>query len=378
MQPIPVKFTHLERMTDDTGLLEHAIGSVPRRGEGYTTDDNARALWAASDWFHFFDSRKNANRAQDKEKLLRLSHIYLAFLSWTQQPDGHFYNNYSYDRDKEQEMPSDDCLGRTLWGLAVAAIHLPHPDSRFAAKEIFRKGMDALPQLTHSRGQAYTLSALSTLLRHAQQEHEPDSFDTFIKSEAPGEIWLLEKKLINLYVQNKKDGWYWFEAAMTYGNGVLPWALLQSQRVTGNQEALRIAHESLDFLIEKMAAADGTVHPIGNKGWCTPEAQSRWDQQPLEVLALALASEAAAKSLHPEKQYLDIIRKCHAWFYGANDLHVPAANLDEGGGYDGLRPDGLNRNQGAESTLSYLLTELIYTRTILTNNGEGRKSMQTV
>lgn len=377
MLPIRVNFSHLERMTDDTGLLEHAIGNIPRRAEGYTTDDNARALWTVSEWFHLLSRESESNHKEDAEKLLRLSHVYLAFLTWTQQPDGHFYNNYAYNRKKEREMPSDDCLGRTLWGLAVASIRLPHPDSRFAAKTAFRKGMKAIEQLTHPRGQAYTLSALSTLLLSAQQENQPDPFDTFIKSEAPGEIWLLEKKLIGLYQQNTGASWHWFEPMMTYGNGVLPWALLQSHRITGNQDALRIAHESLDFLIQKMVSADGVVHPIGNKGWCTPEAQSKWDQQPLEVMALALAAEAAAKSVNPEK-YLDVIKACRSWFYGENDLHMPAANLEEGGGYDGLRPDGINRNQGAESTLSYLLTELIYTRTLLTSNRGDKIEIQTV
>lgn len=378
MLQIQVKFSHLERMTDDTGLLEHAIGNVPRRAEGYTTDDNARALWTCSEWFHLLSSESDLNRPEDAGKLLQLSHVYLAFLAWAQQPDGHFYNNYSYDRKKEREEPSDDCLGRTLWALAAASIHLPHPDSQYAASMAFQKGLHALQQLTHPRGWAYALSALSTLLQYAQQAEQPASFYSFIKSEAPSKISSLEKKLISLYEQNAKDSWHWFGPVITYGNGVLPWALFQSHRVTGNPSALRIAHESLDFLIQKMVSADGIVHPIGNKGWCTSERQSKWDQQPLEVMALALAAEAAAKSLHPENQYLDVIKECRSWFYGENDLHVPAANIDEGGGYDGLNSDGVNRNQGAESTLSYLQTELIYTRMILLKGKQNEKSVQTV
>jgi hypothetical protein len=353
----PVNFTHLERMTDDTGLLEHALGDIPRRGEGYTTDDNARALWTVAGWHDYLNRQKSVS-ADTLNRLMSLADRYLAFLIWAQEPDGHFYNNYSYDRHKEKEEPSDDCLGRTLWSCVEAYLLLPGADRKYALSVILEKGFGAAAMLKHPRGFAYTLAAASELL------NESDSDETFVSRLKPklvGLIHQFEAKLIDAYQQNADEDWHWFEPAITYSNGIIPWSLLKSWKVTRNEQARTTAQQSLDFLIGKMTTDEGHLRPVGNKGWCTRQQSAQWDQQPVEIMALSLMADEAAKSLAIPDRYFDVIRKGHAWFHGANDLHTPACTA-EGGGYDGLRRVGLNRNQGAESTLSYLLTEFYYAK----------------
>ncbi|RYL93721.1 glycosyltransferase [Sporolactobacillus sp. THM19-2] len=359
----PADFTHLENMTDDTGLLEHAIGSLPRRGEGYTTDDNARALWVAAGWYHQLAQSAHPDRAQMK-RLLRLADTYLAFLVWAQEPDGHFYNNFAYDRRKEAEQPSDDCLGRTLFSCAEACRLLPDKDRRYVLTELLQNGFCTADRLVHLRGIAYTLAAACSLMKMAETVPTEPAFATFIYKMMPELIDQFESKLKAHYRNHADQDWHWFASSITYSNGILPWALLKARLITGKSDTLRIAGEALDFLIEKMTAPEGHLRPVGNKGWCTRKSCAMWDQQPVDIMALALAAEEAAGAAAHPARYLDVIEKAHAWFLGENDGQRPMANLKTGAGYDGLLPDGVNRNQGAESTIAFLITELVYIRNL--------------
>ncbi|MCQ2009701.1 MAG: glycosyltransferase [Sporolactobacillus sp.] len=367
MPRLKIKMTHLERMTDDTGLVEHALGNIPRRSEGYSTDDNARALWLVSEWQKLIAG--DPLKGMESLQLRRLSSVYLSFLEYAQQADGHFHNNYAYDRTLEEEQPSEDCLGRSLWACAVACLDLPNPDSRWAAAALFQKAFPLVKKLNFPRGTAYALSAASLLNMRCGELSWTPEFQNFVREETPECIENLEAKLLALFERNSDTSWRWFEPVMTYGNGVLPWALFHSFSVSGNSDTLLIAEESLDFLINKMTREDGLVHPIGNHGWCTRECASQWDQQPLEVMKLALAAEQAVSALSTPEKYLRVLENCRNWFHGANDLHVPVADAAEGGGRDGLEEKGINRNQGAESTIAYLMTELIYWRTLKESKG---------
>ena len=163
--PLPVKLTHLRRLTDDTGIIEHGIGKIPRRKEGYSTDDNARALWACVEWGKI---ARRGGDAEAAEQLARLSDTYLAFLAWVQKEDGHFHNNVAYNRRWEEEEPSDDCLGRTLWSTATAAVWGPHGDRSRIAQHLCRTGFRAVDRLRYPRGFAFALSAACLLLREAE------------------------------------------------------------------------------------------------------------------------------------------------------------------------------------------------------------------
>ncbi len=353
-------------MTDGTGLLEHCLGKIPRRKEGYTTDDNARALWACAEWLQLVGAA--SDQAPLRDKLLQLIDRYLAFLLWVQRADGSFQNNIAFDRTPEPEQPSDDCLGRALWACAVASVRLQNTGRQQAAQHMFRKAVERTDSMKFPRGWAYALSAFSLVLQHAQDfpPTPANSFTQFVCSALPAYVDRLEEKLVSLYRQNADREWRWFEPAITYGNGVMPWALFMAYPVTQRRQTLDIARESLDFLIEKMTDPQGVIRPVGNQGWCTREHRSDWDQQPLDVMKLALAAGQAYIVLE-RPEYLEIVKRCRAWFYGANDLNIPLADAEDGSCCDGLRAEGVNDNQGAESTLSYLLTEAIYTSLVQTS-----------
>lgn len=357
-----VSFRHLERMTDDTGLLEHSLGWIPRRKEGYTTDDNARALWACAEWLGLVPDDPD-----QKALLERLADRYLEFLLWASKDDGTFHNNFTYSRLPDWEDPSDDCHGRALWALVAALDHWPDERRGLTAATLLADALPRAEALRYPRGQAYALMACCRLLeimeRRSRMERQiHPAASGRLPSAAQIEQWAkqLENRLTELYRRHADDGWRWIEPVMTYGNGILPAGLLAAYLRFGRRETGMIARDMLDFLIEKMTAPEGWIRPIGNQGWCTRERCSQWDQQPLETMKLALACLYACRAFGASG-YAAVVRKCRDWFHGRNDAGVPLAD-EEGGCCDGLMADGPNFNRGAESTLSYLLTEAIALR----------------
>lgn len=332
------------RMTDDTGLLEHADGVLPRRKEGYSTDDQARALWVCLEFFDLGEKYYH----QTQEELLTLMDTYLSYLMWVQEEDGHFHNNIAYDRSKEQEQISEDCLGRCLWACALAAEKLPDDARKAAAKHLLFGSLKAARQLTTLRGMAYTMAALSV-----GYETLPESERSLLRH--------LAFRMADQYKACRRSDWFWPEPSVTYGNGVIPWGMLRAYRVLADDCLLQIALEQLDFLIACCTNERGQICPVGNKGWYVPGRRAHWDQQPLDVMKLALAS-FEAYDLTGREQYKRTITQCHHWFYGDNERSVKMADPEEGSSCDGLSEDGPNQNRGAESTISYLLTEAIYHR----------------
>jgi hypothetical protein len=334
------KFRHIFRLTDDTGIVEHALGRIPRRKDGYSTDDQARALWMCLEWLDLLGEEESA-------PLYDLIDTYLSFLLWVQQDNGHFHNNIAYDRTKEKETPSDDCLGRCLWASALASVRLRDEDRRAAAEAILEKALNQVSALRYPRGWAYALSAVSLLHVHQYPRN------------LTGELEMLTQKLLGCFHDHAAPGWEWFEPAVTYSNGVLPWGLWCAYEATGDRQVLKAAGESLEFLIRLSTNERGRIRPVGNRGWCTPESRALWDQQPVDVMKLCLAA-CKAFELSGKSEYAKAAAQCREWFYGANDLGVPMVNAAEGSCCDGLGESGVNINQGAESTISYLLTEALY------------------
>ncbi len=395
-------FAHLRRLTDDTGLLEHALGRIPRRREGYTTDDNARALWTATEWLSFGERTIGAENAAE---LGRLADVYLAFMLWAQEDGGWFLNNFAYDRTLEPEEISHDCQGRSIWACADAWIRLEGP-RRETARTIFERSLPTFGRIESLRGQAFAMAACAHVLEASRDGAIDLPLD--VKSEMRHHLERLEAVLCQAYRNFSAPDWRWFEPAMTYSNGVLPWAMLRTYRFTKRPETYRVGIESLAFLVEAMTAEEGWLRPIGNEGWCTNDSGevSRWDQQPLEMFKLALALEeaAAVERLveHEDARLVGSARghgagdssadrgsrrpavlgrsaledgfvlgegqhcsygalrdMCRDWFYGANDLRVPVADRRDGSCCDGLTPYGPNINCGAEAALSYLMTEAL-------------------
>jgi len=288
----PPSFEHLRRLTDDTGLIEHALGRIPRRREGYTTDDNARALWTATEWL---SAGEDALGPQDSGELCRLADIYLAFMLWAQEGDGWFRNNFAYDRSLEPEEVSHDCQGRSIWACADAWIRLSGP-RRDTAKVVFERALPTMGRIDSLRGQAFAMASCAHVLQAADEGEIELPAD--VGAELRHHLSRLETVLCRAYDDFADDEWRWFEPAMTYSNGVFPWAMLRTSRYTLRQETYRKGRESLRFLVEAMDAREGgrrRLRPIGNDGWCTSDsgAVSQWDQQPLEMFKLALALREA-------------------------------------------------------------------------------------
>lgn len=339
MRPSSVNFKHIVRLTDDTGILEHALGCIPRRKEGYSTDDQARALWVCLEWIDYV-------AGDEAQVLSKLIDTYLSFLLWAQRENGHFHNNFAFDRTKENESPSDDCLGRCLWACAFAMTKLKDNGRVIAATEIFKKAMGQVAYMQYPRGWAYALSAFSLLVRHEYP------------LQLASEIKMLSARLIDSYRQHSKPDWHWYETSLTYGNGIIPWGLLCAYEILKQEEILAVARDSLDFLIRFSSNEKGQIRPVGNRGWCTSKHRALWDQQPVDVMKLALAASKAYEITGLSK-YSNIVARCRSWFHGDNDAGIAMIHEQEGGCYDGLGENGPNLNQGAEAVISYLLTEAI-------------------
>lgn len=396
-------FEHLRRLTDDTGLLEHALGRIPRRTEGYTTDDNARALWLATEWLSLGDTVLHADW---RSELTELAGIYMAFLLWTQYENGWWHNNVAYNRtpEEEDESSTHDCQGRAIWAVADAWVRLEGalPETAFI---MVQRAMPTLGQIDSRRGQAFVMAACAHMLEADRMKkiRLPSAW----RQEITVCMEKYERRLNEAYRCFTHDGWRWYESTMTYSNGLLPWAMLRTYRVTLREETLHNGVESLVFLLDAMTTEEGWLRPIGNDGWGAPGIFSRWDQQPLEIFKLALALEEAATAVtavngarecdslvtaaaankggsvdRPKSgaklgtcvqtgtfgadhlrcnpaYWRDRRDLARSWFYGNNDHYTSMCDPKDGSCCDGLMENGPNINCGAESTLSYLMTEAL-------------------
>jgi hypothetical protein len=328
---------HLDRLTDSTGLIQHAIYSIPRRESGYTTDDNARALRLC---VRLWSERPG------KRMLTRVTR-YLSFLEHARCPVRGFHNFLSFQRDWLDAGGTGDCQGQAVLALAeVLASPLPE-GHRALARELVNAVLPALADLRSLRAQAYIIQAWS-LLRRA----DVDDID------AIGNVArLAADRLVECYYRSQRPDWLWFESRMTYANAVLPHALFNAAEHWPDEAFLAVAESSFGFL-DLVTTADNVFWPVGNRDWYSHgEEKSVYDQQPVEAATMADTALAALK-LRGDDKYLSIFLRAHGWFHGHNSLEQPLADVQTGACFDGLEPSGANRNQGAESTLAYLWTEL--------------------
>lgn len=329
---------HVQRLTDDTGIVQHAKYGIPNLKEGYCVDDNSRALILAILAYQ-----------QNKSKgALELLPIYLSFIQYMQCEDGNFRNFLSFKREYLDDVGSEDSFGRTVWALGYLISNAPNNSYREFAKDLFLKSASHFKNLTHLRGIANTLIGLAKYMEaHPYDEHIREQMD------------LLVAPLKAAYKANKTNEWHWFEGKMTYDNGILPLALFSYYEVSKDQESLDIGLESMEFLSQK-TLADGYLNPVGNDGWLFKEGleMALYDQQAIETMAMVLmyfkAYEITQNLLYIKEMYL-----CYQWFLGENSLHLPLYDHETKGCGDGLQPHGVNRNQGAESTLAYWISHLM-------------------
>jgi glycosyltransferase involved in cell wall biosynthesis len=346
---------HLLRLTDDTGIIQHATFSVPARRTGYCVDDNARALLVAL----------LAHRATASPEAKRLITVYLSFLHYCQREDGRFHNFVDYNREVETAIGSEDCVGRALWALGATAHMAPDDGARELARQMFDGAIKSALEFG-PRGQALAIMGLD-----ARLAVDPGN------AEARAVLDALAANLCRRFEHEADGRWQWFEPTLTYDNAMIPLALFTAFRVTGDRQQLRIASASLHFLEEVCFAAGGREGPghltlVGNRGWhergghvngCQkPDA----DEQPIDAAAFVLAFRGAYLATG-DRRYLRRMRESFDWFLGANRLGIRLYDFSTAGCRDGLGLREASQNQGAESTVSFLTALL----TMLDVGGPG-------
>jgi uncharacterized protein YyaL (SSP411 family) len=331
-----MKLDFLKSLTDDSGILQHAKFATPRRQEGYTTDDNARALIASVKYYQLCDD-------QGVKKLID---IYLSFLLYMQRRDGRFHNALSYDRQFTDDIGSEDSMGRALWACGhTIGSNVPR-EEKLAAKEVFDKGLKWIPRFGSLRSKAFTILGLAYYRKAYRQD--PNIITN---------IDALSNQLLGAYEKESSRNWCWFEPYLTYVNGRLPQALFEAYRTTSNSDYLQAAKRSLDFILE-LQMIDGKFAPIGNKGWCKKGGErALFDQQSVEASCMVEATLAAYSTTNDEK-YRKTAYTIFDWFLGGNCKGEMIYNPKNGGCYDGITSHGLNLNQGAEATTCYLIARL--------------------
>jgi glycosyltransferase involved in cell wall biosynthesis len=334
--PLPeLRLDHILRMTDDTGIIQHATYSVPARRTGYCVDDNARALLVAL----------QAHQVTESPETARLITNYLSYLELSQKGDGRFSNFMDYTRQVESHSGSDDCVGRALWALGVCTRLAPEKGTRQLALEMFERAMPLAPGFG-LRGQAFALLGLEAFLRKAP-EH----------AAARQMVALLASHVVQRYRAEADANWHWFEPDVTYDNAIVPLALFKAYDVTGERESLEVGRESLEFL-ERLCFNDEYLNLVGNEAWHRRGSRrSMADEQPLDAAAFVLAFQGGYLATG-EVHYRHRMRESFEWFLGRNRLRTSLYDFATSGCHDALGRHEVNQNQGAESVISFLLALL--------------------
>jgi hypothetical protein len=334
-----VKLDFLKALTDDTGLIQHAKFATPKRQEGYTTDDNSRALIACIKYYEIFGAQSDSDTA-------KLIDVYLSFLLHMQEPNGTCHNLLSYNRQFADDVGSEDCMGRALWACGYVVNSNLSPEKKILAKEIFDRGFSRVSSFKALRSIAFSIMGLG----HYMKAYPEDQNTT-------KNIVNLADHLADNFNNQCSSDWRWFEPYLTYVNGRLPQALFVAYENTHNERYLQTGKSALDFLLE-VQMTDDLFLPIGNKGWYKRgEKRAIYDQQSIEASCMMEAAIAAYRATVRE-EYLRIAHRIFNWFLGGNLQHVTVYNPKTGGCHDGITPKGLNLNQGAEATVAYLLARL--------------------
>jgi hypothetical protein len=323
---------HLHRLTDDTGLFQHAKFTIPLRSEGYTTDDNARALIVATKHYALYH----------KPETLQLIDRYLAFVLHSQNNDGVVRNFMDFDRTWHKAEPVHDAMGRVIWAFGAV---LAQPPSEIYVPIVQERIDIAMPFIKkqYPRGMAYSILGLAGYLKQF-----PDA------ENAKSCMVNAADLIVSQFEKNMKPDWFWFENILTYDNAMLPCALFTAGISLRDKKYIEIAKEICDFVLES-TFANGHFSFVGCQGWFPRGGKkAQFDQQPIEAAGTILMLDAAYEATK-DKKYLTLKRKTFNWFLGENDLGIPLYDSKNKGCGDGLGEGGVSLNQGAESTLSFLL-----------------------
>jgi glycosyltransferase involved in cell wall biosynthesis len=331
----PLKLEYLLAMTDDTGLFQHAKYTLPNREHGYCVDDNARALIVTAETQSLLPEVNNR----------QLCHCYLAFLLHAFDSDsGRFHNFMSYDRHWIDTPGSEDSHGRAIWGLGEAITSLFGSRLLPMMSTLFKQALPAVETFTHLRSLAFSLIGIDAYLTSF-------SGDT----DARRVFTILAERIYQQFVVEPSDDWLWPEKTVTYDNSKLPQALIVAGKRLQNDGMAYMGLRVLKWLFE-IQTENGYFVPIGNDGWYHyGQNKARFDQQPLEAQSMVEACIVAYKYTL-DHTWLDRAMTAFSWFLGHNDLNLPLYDAKTGGCRDGLQSTGVNQNQGAESSLAWLMT----------------------
>lgn len=332
-----IKLNHLMRMTDSTGVFQHAIFSAPNFSEGYCTDDVARALILAV----LLDELGEEPEQARTLATTCAAFLHHAFDTTTQR----FHNHMSFGRQWLDVQGSEDCQGRALWALGVCVGRSPHRGFQMIAGQLFASALPALTGFTSPRAWAFGLIGIHEYL----QRLDGDSLVTQTRQ-------TLCDKLIDLYDRSSHDGWWWFEEELSYDNAKLAQAMILTGVDTGQSDVLERGLKALRWLTGLQVSEQGHFRPIGSNGFYPKNGdRANFDQQPVEAQATVsacLAAYAATSDIHWYEQ----AQRAFDWFIGWNDLGLELYSPESGACGDGLHVDRVNGNQGAESTLAFLLS----------------------
>ena len=331
-----MRLDHIVRMSDGTGIFQHAMFNVPNFHEGYCTDDNARAFILC-------------NMLEEPAPLAPLATRYLAFLAAALNPEtGRFRNFMSHAHQWLEEAGSEDSHGRALWALGVGAGRSRDAGHRLLSAQLFERGLPAVASFGAPRAWAFSLLGIHEYLRRF-----PEHPAAVAAREA------LTQKLVKLWQDCASEAWPWFESHATYDNARLSQALiLGGKGMQCNGDALAIGLKSLRWLLSVQTTGDGHFRPIGSNGFHAKNGvRADFDQQPVESQAMVAACWEAFR-VTQDQFWADEARRAFEWFLGRNDLGLPLYDRVTGGCGDGLHHNRVSANQGAESSLAYQLSRV--------------------
>jgi uncharacterized protein YyaL (SSP411 family) len=332
---------HLNRLTDDTGLLQHAKYIIPDRSNGYCTDDNARAIVAMTKYY----------KQYPEPEALKLLETYLAFLYHALKPDGTVYNFFDYNRNWHLSKSEYDALGRTIWAFGSVIAAPPNPDYTPVIKEFLYDTSKHIPSMP-SRSIAYSIFGLSECLKKFPNDRQ-----------ATKSLTIAAELLVKNYNKYSSPDWNWFEEMLSYANAIMPAAMYAAAKILNNQTYLGIAEKTCSFLLDNTFNGKHFSF-IGSNGWYPKGKQrAQFDQQPIESSTTVIMLANAYRTTK-NKKYLTLQKKALGWFLGENDIHTPLYDQKTKGCCDGLGANGVNINQGAESIVSFLLALLSVTEKV--------------
>ena len=331
-----MKLDHLFRLSDSTGIFQHASFTVPNFAEGYCTDDNARALVLAL-------MLKKLGRGS--ARVGECATTYAAFLNHAFARDSQRFRNFmSFDRRWVAEVGSEDCHGHALWALGLCVAQAGHGSFQMLAAQLFEQALPAAADFISPRAWAFTLIGIDEYLRRLTGDRRVTQFRE-----------LLTAKLVQRYADAADEKWHWFEDTVSYANAKLPHALILSGRCMNNNTLLELGTKALRWLIKIQTSETGSFRPIGSNGFYPRDHErALFDQQPIEAQATVSACIEAYQATS-DAFWIAEARRAFEWFLGRNDLGLALYDSTTGGCRDGLHVDRLSQNQGAESTLAFLL-----------------------